>query len=129
MADLGFVRRMKHIALAFILCLGVTVSSSTEPPIPTEFNGLTQTELAAKVGFPLRVYTTPAKAKGGPAILFWVYYQRTASGKIEEKEFGFQYVPLKVCYMSAGIDPSRFLSLERDSDFQQIFKYNAQHAR
>ena len=56
--------------------------------------GLMRSELAAKVGFALRVYTLLAKAKDEPAILFWVHYQRSPSGKIQEKEFGLQHVPL-----------------------------------
>lgn len=96
-------------------------------PNDDNFFGLTQAQLAAKVGFPLRVFTLPAKARGGPGTLFWVYYQRSPSGKIEEKQFVFAGSPLKVCSTDVDIIPSRFLSLERDPDFKQIFRYNAQH--
>jgi hypothetical protein len=118
-------RTVTALAITFITAFAWAAAQRASD----NYMDLTQAELAAKVGFPLRVYTLPAKARGGPAILFWVYYQRSPSGGIEEKEFGFQHVPLKVCYISSGIDASRFLSLERDRDSVEIFRYNARHGR
>jgi hypothetical protein len=120
---------MKHaFIMALVFCASVGLSRAERSALDA-YLGLTQAELSAKVGFPLRVYTLPAKARGGPAVLFWVYYQRSRAGQIEEVEFGFQYSPLKVCYMSPGIDAARFLSLERPADEKYIWRYNAQHGR
>ncbi len=118
---------MKSAVVSSFAALVATLVVAADKP--GAYMGLTQAQLARKVGFPLRVYTLPADAQGGPAILFWVYYQRSPSGTVEEKEFGFQHVPLKVCYMSSDITPSRFLSLEKDPDSRDIFRYNAQHGR
>jgi hypothetical protein len=115
-----------------VLALCTMSCASATAPAPTggdKYIGLTQAQLAAKLGFPLRVYTLPAKAQGGPGILFWVYYERRPSGAIEEREFVFQYSPLKVCATPAEFTPSRFLSLEKDPDFQYIYRYNAEHGR
>ncbi len=125
-AYLRLVRPMNRTLISFLAVLLGTILVAADTPT---YMGLTQAQLARKVGFPLRVYTLPADAQGGPAILFWVYYQRSPSGTIEEKEFGFQHVPLKVCYTSTDIDSSRFLSLEKDPDSRDIFRYNAQRGR
>ena len=120
----------RAVIIVLVLCTTSCASAAEAPPTSGDkYFGLTQYQLAAKLGFPLRVYTLPAKAQGGPGILFWVYYERLPSGKIEEREFVFQYSPLKVCSTPAEFTPSRFLSLEKDLDFQHIYRYNAEHGR
>ncbi len=103
------------------------VGCSSPAKQPSGYFGLTQAQLAAKIGFPLRVSTLPATAKGGPGILFWIYYQKSPSGAVEEKQFTFDALPLKVNSMSPDFVPSRLLSLDRPADFQLIYKYNAAH--
>ena len=120
-----YIVRLIYVS-AFLLLL---TDCASLPPQPSDFLGLTQARLAAKIGFPLRVYTLPATAKGGPGVLFWVYYQKTPSGGVEEKQFSFDGGPLKVSSVSSDIVPSRLLSLERPDDFQLIYKYNAAHDR
>jgi hypothetical protein len=69
----------------------------------------------------------PAKADGGPGILFWTYYERSPNGGIDERVIAFQGVPLKVSSVPAILTPEKFLSLERRGDVGEIFRYNAQH--
>jgi len=121
------VRPMKRAILALFVLVLACGTSCAERPSDTDGMGLTQAQLAGKFGFPLRVFTLPASAQGGPGVLFWVYYERARPGKIEERQFVFQGSALKVCSTPVEFSPSRFLSLERDPDFQQIFRYNAQH--
>jgi len=115
---------MKFLSLLFLAFL---VSACATPPQNQKYFGLTQSQLAAKIGFPLKTYTLNAKALGGPGVLFWVYYQKSPSGTIEEKEFSFSGTPLRVNSTSADIEPRDFLSLEKNGDFQEIFKYNLNH--
>ena len=91
------------------------------------YSGLTQAQLAKKIGFPHRVDVLTIKARGGPGVLFWYYYQRLSSGHIERKMFAFDGEPLKVRETDLGIEPSRFLSLDRASDLQKIREYEAEH--
>ena len=91
------------------------------------YSGLTQAQLAKKVGFPHRVVVLTIKAHGGPGVLFWYYYQRSSSGHIEKKMFAFDGEPLRVRETDLGIEPSRFLSLDRSSDLQKIREYEAAH--
>jgi hypothetical protein len=111
----------------FLSCLTLIGCASQQKQAEGSYFGLTQAQLAAKVGFPLRVFTLPAQAQGGPGILFWVYYQKAPDGTIEEKQFSFSGTPLKVNSTAIDIVPSRFLSLERTKDFHDIYRYNAAH--
>ena len=119
---------MKRICLclAALSLSGCASVQRHQRPTPDYF-GLTQAQLAAQVGFPLRVYTLPARALGGPGILFWVYYQKAANGAVEEKQFSFSGAPLKVNSVSSDIDPSRFLSLDDPRGFKDIYRYNQEH--
>ena len=117
--------RLAFVATLLILLVGCT----SLPSQPGGYFGLTQAQLAARIGFPLRVYTLPARAKGGPGYLFWVYYQKTPTGEVEEKEFSFVGGPLRGGSVSPDVVPSHLLSLDRPDDFQLIYKYNAAHNR
>ena len=112
-----------------LFCLSLMGCASVKRQSENSYFGLTQAQLAAKVGFPLQVYTLSARAQGGPGILFWVYYQKAPNGTIDPKQFIFDGTPLTVRSTDIGTDASRFLSLERAKDFQDIYRYNEAHNR
>ena len=114
------MKRFYLVALVLFWSLRLVQASDEE-----SYSGLTQPQLAKKIGFPHSVVVLTIKARGGPGVLFWYYYQRSSSGQIEKKMFAFDGEPLRVRETDLGIEPSRFLSLDRASDLQKIREYEA----
>lgn len=94
----------------------------------TVYLGLTEPQLAKKLGFPSRVFMPTSKGEGGPGLLYWSYYERSTP-TIEEKVFAFTGSPLKVSSAPAELTPARFLSLDRTADVQEILLYEAHRER
>jgi hypothetical protein len=112
------------VAALFGLSLMACASVAQHPDPDTSYIGLTQAQLAKRLGFPIRVFMM----QDGPDVLYWSYYQRSTPD-IDEKVFGFAGSPLKVSGSPLNVRPSLFLSLERPNDASEIRRYEAKHGR